>query len=203
MKSHLTDCGIPGIGVVPYGIHMCHFYSNRQDLIDGLMPYFLAGLRHNERCLWVGSTPLPAVEIRREVARSPEIVAAVESEQLRILDAVEWYGEPSSFKAEEVIQGWIDEEERALVDGYEGLRVTGNTSFVPRDCWSDFMKYEELLGERLQGRRIVTCCSYDRHKCGPVDVFEVVQRHDAALDRFDGHWYIFLHDTLRARTTPA
>ncbi|HEX7158779.1 MAG TPA: MEDS domain-containing protein, partial [Edaphobacter sp.] len=54
----LTRYGVPGIGKVPFGTHVCHFRRVREDLIDTLAPYFAAGLRNNERCVWV--TPFPA-----------------------------------------------------------------------------------------------------------------------------------------------
>jgi hypothetical protein len=47
---HSTQCGLPGIDRVPFGMHACHFYRNRDDLIGALAPYFVAGLRANERC---------------------------------------------------------------------------------------------------------------------------------------------------------
>jgi hypothetical protein len=58
--SHLTDCGLPGVHRIPYGLHACHFYSDRQHLLETLVPYVLAGLRNNERCLWVTAPPLGA-----------------------------------------------------------------------------------------------------------------------------------------------
>jgi hypothetical protein len=62
---HLTDCGLPGISRIPYGLHACHFYPDRQRLVEALVPYFLAGLRNNERCLWVAAPPLDAADARR------------------------------------------------------------------------------------------------------------------------------------------
>ena len=35
--SSLTDCGLPGIGQIPYGAHMCHVYGSREAL-TGLAP---------------------------------------------------------------------------------------------------------------------------------------------------------------------
>ena len=38
-RPHFTDCGLQGIKAVPYGIHMCHFYQQREDLAAALVPY--------------------------------------------------------------------------------------------------------------------------------------------------------------------
>jgi MEDS: MEthanogen/methylotroph, DcmR Sensory domain len=50
---YITRCGLPGIEHVPFGMHACHFYRNRNELVAAMVPYFIAGLRENERCLWI------------------------------------------------------------------------------------------------------------------------------------------------------
>ncbi|HEY4114648.1 MAG TPA: MEDS domain-containing protein [Rhizomicrobium sp.] len=200
MKSHLTDCGIPGVGVVPYGIHMCHFYPARAELVDGLIPYFAAGLERDERCLWIASPPVSAIEIAAEIPRYPEMERAFRSGQLKILDGTEWHGDLATVVADESLKRWIAEEEAAIADGYQGLRVANNMHFRPGVDWTYLLAYETSLHERLRGRRVVVCCSYDRGLCGPVDMLDVVRRHDAALDRHDDHWQVFVQKTHRGRS---
>ena len=195
MRSHLTDCGIPGIAEVPYGLHMCHFYPSPQVLMDALTAYFMAGLRKRERCLWVGWLPLSADDIRKEVTKVPEFVEALGSGQLSIFDALEWYGEPSTLNAEALVRRLIDEEERAVFDGFEGLRMTGNASFVPRDQWSRFMEYEELLHDSVSARRILVSCAYHRDDCGPVDIMEIAHCHHAVLDKGQQYWQVFMPES--------
>jgi hypothetical protein len=192
VNSYLTSFGIPGIAVVPYGIHMCHFYPTREELLDGLIPYISAGLANNERCLWLASPPLPAAEIGEEIGNEADLTMGLASGQLMIRDARDWYGDPARFAAEDGVQRLMDEEERALDDGFRGLRVAGNTSFVPRAHWDRFMAYEKALHERLKSRRILVCCSYHRAECQPVDILDIVHRHDGALDRPDRHWEFVL-----------
>jgi hypothetical protein len=203
MTSHLTNFGVPGIGVVPYGIHLCHFYPSRQELLDGLIPFFSAGLEHNELCFWLASPPLPASEIRQEIKYRERLACGVASGQLTIADSIEWYGQPDTLVAERCVQRLLAEEERALALGYAGLRIAGNASFMSRSRWDLLMDCERMLHDRLADRRIVACCSYDRTDCLPVDVFEVVRRHNGALDRSDQHWQFLLNssdDAVRGRS---
>ena len=51
--ADLTKYSVPGIDKVPFGIHVCHFYRAREDLVDALVPDFAAGLRFNESCVWI------------------------------------------------------------------------------------------------------------------------------------------------------
>jgi hypothetical protein len=192
MTSHVTDFGVQGLSAVPYGVHMCQFYTSRDLLLNGLIPYFSTGRERNERCICVAAPPLPATEVASEVAKHAELSQALASGQLMILDAMEWYGDPAASSAEAIVQRWIDEEQRALADGYEGLRVTGNTAFFPRSQWHRLMAYETILHERIKGRRIIACCSYHREENRPVDILDVVRLHDGALDHGGKHWEVHL-----------
>src|SRR2546423_10594850 len=88
----ITDCGVPGIKPVVYGSHLCHFYPGRKELIESLVPFFEAGLRNNERCLWVTADPLPAAEAKLELGRVvPDLQERIATGQLRIADGLDWY----------------------------------------------------------------------------------------------------------------
>jgi hypothetical protein len=191
-NSHVSSFGIPGLGAAPYGLHMCHFFPTRQELIDGLVPYFEAGIDNNEQCIWVTSSPLPARDALVEISQSEKLVRAVTSDQLRVFDAAEWYGELESLDAERAIQLWLEKEQSALADGFQGLRITGNTSFVTRTSWNQLMEYERKLHAWIKERRIIACCSYLREQCGSVEVLEVVRCHHGSLNRTDDHWDLFL-----------
>jgi hypothetical protein len=191
-NSHISSIGFPGLGAAPYGLHLCHFFPTRQELIDGLVPYFEAGIDNNERCIWVTSSPLPAQDALIEVSKVQKLRRAVSLRQLSVFDAVEWYGEPETFNAEQIIQRWLEEEQSALADGFQGLRIAGNTSFVPRASWDQLIEYERKLQDRIKDRRIIACCSYLRERCGSVEVLEVVRCHHGSLDRAGDHWNLFL-----------
>jgi hypothetical protein len=57
--------GTEYLGSVPWGTHFCEFHSIREELADTLVPYFAAGLQHDEFCLWVTSDPA-GVQGRRQ-----------------------------------------------------------------------------------------------------------------------------------------
>lgn len=192
IKKHVTTCGIPGVGLVPHDFHMCHFYSSRKELLEALLPYFLVGVNNQERCIWITAPSIPAAEIRMEFPKFPALKRAEKSGQLTLSDALEWYENPERMNIDEVVQRWIDEEERALKKGYQALRIAGNASFMPRENWVQLMEYELKFHKRARGRRILTCCSYVSHECQPIDILEVARRHDATLDRSDEYWQVFL-----------
>ena len=75
----------------------------------------------------------------------------------------------------------LAEETRALEQGYSGIRITGNASFVTPETWPDFMDYEAVVHQAFRGRRIVSLCSYDARRVAPAEVTDVVFRHDRML----------------------
>lgn len=189
--ASLTDCGLPGIREIPYGVHMCHFYNGRDQLAAALVPYFAAGLRANERCIWIAAEPLNAAHAKLGLMEAGvDVAAALASGALVVRDFSEWYAEGERLRGTEVVRYWLAEEERALAQGYAGLRITGNVSFLTPETWATFMDYEEVVNRTFSGRRIVTLCTYPSHGCGASQVLDVVHRHTCALERPDEGWQI-------------
>ena len=190
-RPNVTDCGIPGIKLVPYGIHLCHVYQERQELVDSLAPYFRAGLRQHERCLWLTAPPLPAAEARSEMARLlPAVDAVIERGDLRIIDAADWYGNGCSFTKSAAIERWLEEEEDALAQAYNGVRIAQNTSFLAPSDAAAWIEYEHAVTNALQERRIVALCSFDLRQWQATDIFDIIRVHHFTLDRPDDHWQV-------------
>jgi hypothetical protein len=196
--AHITDCGIPGVKGIPYGAHLCHFYDGQQDLVEALIPYFEAGLRNNERCIWITADPLRAAEARAAMRKAvPGLDALLEQERLRILDFSEWYKSGAGkLKASDVVDAWLEEEHAALAAGHAGLRINGNTSFLADGDWDAFMEYEHAANTAFQGRKIVALCSYGLQRGDAVKTLDVVHSHHSTLHRTDSSWQVL---TMRGR----
>ena len=198
--ANLTDCGLSGIGKIPYGAHFCHFYSKRQDLIDSLVPYFQAGLKNDERCLWIAADPLRAEEARVEIAQTmPSVEGMIKDGHIRIFDAREFFGGTKGNGSkggtkgngsEDLLGLWLAEEKKALGEGYQGLRIAGNMSFLSPQEWDTFMAFESTANQTFEGRRIVALCSYRLIQCQATDVFEVMRNHQLTLSRQEEGWEV-------------
>src|SRR5260370_22157548 len=90
--SALRDSGIPFVGELSWGMHICLFYDTKQDLLDAAVAYFKAGLENNEFCVWATSEPIltaDAIEILRHgVANFDQHVAAG---RIEFLTGEDWY----------------------------------------------------------------------------------------------------------------
>ena len=188
----LTECGVPGIGKIPYGSHMCHLYRDRDSLAAALVPFFAAGLRANERCIWVTADPLRAPEAAAELRRAGvDVGSSTRRGALEIVEFSEWYlRDGTSLGPEDICAMWLAEERRALDAGFAGLRVSGNVSFLTPDTWDAFMDYEHAVDFAFRGRRIVALCTYSMQACGATGAMDIVRRHTCALDHADERWQL-------------
>ena len=195
--SHITRFGLPGIDRIPFGTHACHVYRNCDELVAALVPYFVAGLRGNERCLWVTAPPLMARQAYQAL-RPHGVDDAIRAGRLLILDFGQWYASCAGLKGQDVVELWLKEEERALAEGYNGLRIAGNMSFLKPGDWSTFMEYEEAVNVRFKSRRIVALCSYALAQCNDQQISEVRHAHDCALQGSptNGQWVSLPSDRL-------
>jgi signal transduction histidine kinase len=187
--------GIPILGDIPWGTHVCQFYHTKEDLIDILVPYFKAGLESHELCVWITSEPLCAQEAKEALAAS---VAGLEEHvrnvQIEIIPAGEWYLKEGAFDPRRVLEGWINKHNKALENGYEGIRVTGNTLWLEKRLWRDFMDYEKELNERIRQYRIIALCSYSLDDCEISEVIQVSNNHQFTLIRNEGKWELLKDD---------
>jgi hypothetical protein len=69
---------------LPWGSHCCFFYEKEKHLLDILVPFFKAGLLHNEFCIWVTSKfPEPNEAIRAMRKALPNLDSYLKKGQLK------------------------------------------------------------------------------------------------------------------------
>ena len=189
MQMKSTSSGIDCIGSVPWGTHICHFYESKSDLIDILVPYFKTGLENNEYCLWVASYPLRAEECLVELGEAvPDLNLYLNRRQIAVMDFRTFYTRQGKFDARSTLQALIETEEFALEHGFDGLRASGNTSWLTKREWVTFGHYELSADMILRRRKAIGLCSYPLDCCTPLDIVEVVSGHRLVLIRGTGGW---------------
>jgi len=139
---------------VEWGERLCHFYRHEEELLALLGHYFRQGLERNERCVWL------AAEGASDKARQ-EIASLADS-----------HGSPEQLEVvEDAIWIWQREEQRAIGQGYSGLRVCG----------------EALRFER-GAQRMKALSTYHTDRLQRDDMASLVRAHDGALVRNGNGW---------------
>ncbi len=189
MGNKLRNSGIDIIGHISWGKHFCQVYHTKKDLIEILVPYFIAGLKSNESCVWVTSEPLNVEAAKKalkgKLKNSDEFI---KKGQLEIYDFRQWYPHSGKFDSEKVLSKWIEKEKQALKKGFDGLRISGNTFWLDKKEWKDFSDYEASINHIINGHRMFAVCTYSLDKCTASEIIDVVNNHQYALVKQEGRW---------------
>jgi DNA repair protein RadC len=185
MAVQNRETGISALGQLPWGKHLCYFYSTKQDLINVLVPYFKAGLENNESCIWITAKPLSKKEAEEAMAKAiPDFPQHLASGQMEIIPHTDWYLKGDIFNGKRALNAWIDKLERAMASGYDGLRVSGDTAWLERRYWNKFIAYEEELNHTIGKYHMFVFCTYSLYKYGASQAINVMSKHQYNLANY-------------------
>ena len=189
MEKKLRKSGIDIIGDVPWGTHICQFYQTKQDLLEILVTYFKAGLENNEFCIWVTSEPIE-VEDAKEALRKviPDFNSYLEKGQIEIIPYTDWFVTNGIFDSKRVSSSRFEKLGHALEEGYDGMRLSGNTTWLDKESWNNFIEFKEQTDKSIDIYRMINLCTYflDRHNA--AEIIDVVLNHQFALIKKEGKW---------------
>lgn len=189
MQNRLIKSGIDIIGEVPWGTHFCQFYQTKQDLIEILVPYFKAGLENNEFCMWITSEPLEVEEAKEALGKTvSDFDHYLEKGQIEIIPYTHWYVKEGVFDSQRVLDGWVEELNLALDNGYNGLRLSGNTFWLEKKDWNIFVDYEKEIDSIIGNYNMMVLCTYCLGKCSATEIIDVVTNHQFALVKKEEKW---------------
>lgn len=191
MSTALRRTGVNVLGDMPWGSHVCMFYELKEDLLDTVAPYFKSGLESNEFCLWAPSDPLTLEEARTALTqRVPDFERYLTTGNMEILPGREWYLKGGKFDLDRITAAWDEKLRRALTNGYEGMRASGNAFWLNTNHWKDFCDYEYAVNKWLQDQRMTILCTYPIAVSGAAEVLEVARAHQLAVARRNGDWQL-------------
>ncbi|AKB75173.1 sensory transduction histidine kinase [Methanosarcina lacustris Z-7289] len=189
MEEKLRNSGIDIIGDVPWGTHFCQFYQTKKDLMDILVPYFKAGLENNEFCIWITSQPLEVEEAKEALRKAvPDFDIYLGRGQIDIFPYTHGYINENVFDSEKVISGWSEKLNQALERGYEGLRATGDTSWLKNEGWSDVVNYENKIDSVIEKHQMIALCPYHLEMCNAAEIIDIAFNHQFSLIKRAGKW---------------
>lgn len=189
MDDKLRTSDVEVIGDIAWGAHFCQFYQTQEELMDIVCPYLKAGLENNEICIWV----LPQVfETKKEavghlIKTIPELDIYLEKGQIEIIPYKDWYAEEDSPDSKKTLKSWIEKAYQAPDNGYDGLRLVQDISFLKND-WENLIDYEEELDEAIENRRITAMCTYCSGKLDTNETIYVALNHRFVLVKKEGKW---------------
>jgi C4-dicarboxylate-specific signal transduction histidine kinase len=189
MTTEMRRTGVDVVGDMPWGTHFCFFYETKADLIDTLVAYCKAGLESQEFCLWVVAAPVTEEDAGHALKQAvPDFDRYVGDHSIEIVSAHDWYLQDGMFDLKRVIRGWNEKLAHASARGYAGVRVTGDTAWLEKKDWKDFVEYEDSLNESIANQRLAVLCTYPLAACGAGEILDVVRTHQFAVAKRRGSW---------------
>ncbi|GEM_PF-616700 len=191
VSEDLRKSGIEVMGDTPWATHFCQFYQSKEDLLDTLVPYFRAGLEYNEFCFWVTAAPLSVDDALEALSRNvPDLKKYSEAHQIEVVPHDGWYVIDGVFEMDRVLRGWIEKHDQALKRGFDGLRLTGNTSWLEKKDWMNFKEYEATITNVIGRYRMLALCTYSLDACDANEILDVIENHESAIIKRDGKWQL-------------
>ncbi len=187
----LRKTGIKGVGDIPWGTHFSQFYHTKEDLKEIFVPYFKAGLENNEYCLWISSSPLDSKEAAESLGKILQgYDQYTAKEQIKIVTPDEWYFKEGVFNQDNVLIHMIREINQAMVKGYEGMRIAGNSNWPEIRSIKQAFDYEAAMNNIVHKYRMVALCAYSLDACEIEEAVKVASNHEFVLIRKGENWAV-------------
>ncbi|MDB5222838.1 MAG: hypothetical protein JWN83_1505 [Chitinophagaceae bacterium] len=191
--SELRKTGIDVLGDIPWGSHFCYFYQTTHDLLETLVPYFMAGLKSNEFCLWIISkSELLTLEEAKEALRQvlPDLERYLEQGRIEIVGHDEWFLNGDTFDYHKVANRFKNKLDEALAKGYTGMRINGSPAWLQKENRMQFCQFEKEIGQLFPNERIIASCTFPLATLKGDEIFDITRRHQFAIAKRYGHWEV-------------
>ena len=185
MTSKSRKLGLKILPRVNWGSHICQFYDSKQDLLDILVLYFKAGLENNESCLWILSS-LTLQEAKEALVKGvPDLTRYLECGQMEFVAHTELCFQDGAFNPQAAVDVVAGKLSQALGRGYDGLRVTGDLTWLDKKNFSRFVTFEKQAKKYLLSLNSIALCTHPLNK-GIMPVIAFAGIHDRILVKQDG-----------------
>lgn len=184
------------------GDHLCIIYETEQQHQELITRYICEGLEQLQKVLYIVDSHTAGVilDYMKKSGLSPDGYLA--TGQLSILTAEDSYLRDGFFDPAAMIDLLKKSEREALAEGWSGMRVTGEMTWVLRgQPGSDgLIEYEARLNDYFPASRAIGLCQYDRWCFDSRVLLDVISTHPIVVlgtEVFDNFYYIPPEQFLR------
>lgn len=169
---------------MPWGSHVCQFYNGKHDLLQILVPYFRQGLARNQAGLWLVGDVTVEEATDALAAAVPNLNQYLARGQMHIRHYTEFYTNPNGTvrQPDELSTRLGELGLLARSRGFEGLRVSGNVSWINNEeSMVRIMDYETRVNYVIQASRIMAVCTYPARAAALCRCRELIHNHGRFL----------------------
>ncbi|MBD3181851.1 hypothetical protein GF312_06140 [Candidatus Poribacteria bacterium] len=187
------ESGIQALDLVRWGTHVAQLYKSKSDLLETMIPYVYQGLEDNELCICVTSDMTEEEVTETLISSIPDIRSYIQKGQLQIFSYEDWYLIKGCFDGQCSLSCGLKKYQEAINNGYSGLRITGNLSWLDSSEWKSFMEYENYMDEVVKDQKILIICAYKESDFTKNNVTDVINTHKYVISKEDEFWRLMKH----------
>jgi hypothetical protein len=166
-----------------WGDHICAIFESHAQQMEVMIPFIATGLRATQQCVWV-SPPDAAQHFREALgAIGGDLPTLEASGQLVIISDVDYYLYHGLFEPDRTIALMRTLHEEGRRQGYQGIRATGDVSWLGKsgldpDIWEE---YELRVSHEVADRPVVVVCQYNPRQVGGEMVVKALRTHPIVI----------------------
>src|ERR1700720_882744 len=161
------------------GDHICLIYENPGEQLAAAVPFIIDGLAREERCIYIADDRSVEDVVRALAGAAVDVVQERRRGALRLLTPQDTYLRAGRFVPKAMKDFLRQAEADALADGFSGLRLAGEMTWVlePKPGCDRLIEYEALLNQLPTNSKSVILCQYHRSRFGAPCIHDVFRTH--------------------------
>lgn len=169
--------GIPGVGEIHPGSHVCAFYSGPGERDQLLVSFMREGLRRGDQCVFLIDDLDPPSMLQRGYGLG---APGPGRGRLDVYPAPDVYLRSAEHSVQRMISALVAAPASAA-DEPPLLRAAGEMSLASRQPGGDVAAYETAVGQILAALPALLLCVYDVRRLGVGMLVDVLRQHSAVL----------------------
>lgn len=165
--------------------HLCLIYESPEEQFAAIVPFVRLGLERGEKCVYVADDNTSAEVLEQMKRGGVDTVRALETGALSVITKKEAYLKQGYFDPDWMIQFLKEATDAAKAEGYTGLRVTGEMTWVlGGDPGSErLMEYEAKLNYFFPENDALAICQYNIGRFSTQIIMDVIRTHPLVIYR--------------------
>lgn len=165
--------------------HLCLIYETPEEQFAAIVPFVRLGLERGEKCVYVADDNTSAEVLEQIKKGGVDTARALEAGSLSVITKKEAYLKQGYFDPDWMIRFLKEAADAAKAEGYAGLRVTGEMTWVlGKDPGSDrLIEYEARLNYFFPENDALAICQYNIGRFSPQIIMDVIRTHPLVIYR--------------------
>ncbi|HEX8698078.1 MAG TPA: MEDS domain-containing protein [Myxococcaceae bacterium] len=178
-----TEKALSSIASMHTGDHYCGIYRTEEDHRALVIDFIRHGIERGEKIFYIVNIQTAAQLKATLAAGGVDAEALTHKGQLVILTAKEAYLKGGEFDPDKMIKLLQSETAKALEEGYQALRVTGEMTWaLAGEPGSErLIEYESKLNQFFPDSKCYAMCQYDQRRFDSELLLDILQTHPKVL----------------------